>query len=474
MTTARNDPSRPSWGALLLLCVGCEATGVLLVPLPDGAMDRASILAVFSGNELVRVEGFPAGAERWYVADLAEGESVRFEALMYAATLEDLGLSPGKIALAPDNQGREWPPDYRAVESKANQDRAESWVDLAKPRIVDYPLDIPGECAALDGDRRLLALTSTALRTITCPASFGFPLDERRAIFGFEGRLYVADGNAAEAVRFEPAERAELGFTSGDVNEGRVWLGTRSGELWVGPATLPLTLTLAATSPNRSSASISDACLGIRATSTSSQASLGEIIRSVSAQGDSVYAIVGGRIGRKKDRSFELVGAQTFDPTSEYAAIETLGPTEAIAAGGQWRGALRVDGDRVEEEPFPENQRASSLIRLSGNRVFSGTWDGDILARERNGLWVLARDISLPESPIVRGLAPFLDGFVYGGNEGFLGQYSPATGYCGEQIVLSHEGGVIVALPHALAICPRVKTGLDSISQTDVSWLRLE
>jgi hypothetical protein len=330
---------------VLVLAVGCSAERSF-VGLPTDAT---------RGTELLLVHG-TSGVEA-YVLDLAQADlrvlgartgdtSLRLEALIYAATPAELGLSPGSLALAEVGAGGAPLPTPDAVfETRLGPDGAEAW-----------------------GSRSGLSDEAAALRTPVarwrCPEHLIEPVrlpevrDELNwgvwdgadgVLFRLGGELYRLTTSATFAVVRADLDLAAVGGAT-NLADGSILLGgRRGGELWRGRWT-GTRLEVEAL-PSRGGPGF-----------------LSRLGAGLGPSGLEVFTVDNaGTVARWREGVWTTLGRMPPGPSNhEQRDAIWLGPDHALFAWGPDRNAWRWRDGVLAPEPLPDGKGATAGALVPG------------------------------------------------------------------------------------------------------------
>jgi hypothetical protein len=393
--------------------MACTRERTIFVAPPPLAVDHQSVVYV------VTVDAQPVEGFAWAVADGPpridlpadpESSTIGVYALLYAQTLECLGLSSGKIEVG--GELRLVPPDGLAVATIVG-DAATFEPTTALPEKVEALLMRSSGCHPL---------TATALPipgTQTVHPRFVVPIDHTRALVGLQdGRFFTFSGPALEPLALPPTLPHDGALTD-DV--GTIWLVDRFGRLANGTIDAGFTMV-----------------------STSTVFEAGITPASYGSEGARIW-VAGGGFGssfevfvfappaglfRWQRGSWAQLDARSMFHESVEPGIARLSADDVLMIGLELDEISHFRGGVLKAEAldaFEFSQPSSILVHPRLGSI-AGSRNGSLYRRSPNGAWPRLEGSKYDRTTQL--LAPFRDAILYGGINGVLAQLHEGDLHC--------------------------------------------
>lgn len=440
----------PRAGSAVLACgalSACAQASSMWVGYPESPGAASLLIAVDQ----------PAGARRFAIAldsptplagrsSLEAEPGTALEAALFAETLEQIGIVAGEQPAAPMPA---CPIPREAIDTFVAElaiDQPVAWRSSAGygPLLAGVPLeDRRGACRCAGFDAEVGVLPDDVL------ARFLLGVDGSRALAVMADqtlRVFSrARRTASSTVERAPA-LAALDLSSGaSDSDGALWFGTAQGEIW--QATLGSSLD------------------GVHVETTPSGSPIVAILVLDSGTPellviDRAGTLLHFRMGAWSERfSFGPVNEAllAIDPMTERVVAVTSPSTKAVL----------FDHGQVEESPLPHLRGSvRALAHVPGSGFVAGTTEGELLQLGPGGWAIIGEE---GPSRGIFALLPYDDGFIYGGDFGFLAEVRPRLGRCEINATAAEMVGQLVSLGGDLLALP---IGRDvPLSQTRVTFL---
>lgn len=386
---------RPTVSLALALLWGAACSKeapVLRADIPLAPSDRSVLIALLRANK-VEARAYAVEDQQldapWMLGFESE-EELRLQVLGYSQTLAQLQLQPGPLSFAAiDAPGRPLPTPARVVERRLADANLSEWteVDAADVELL--------------GQRLPLRCTNFSISEATLPdevrAMFLVVSGERLLLGNADGEVYLARPDGSFTLL------ATLGrfFDAFALDDGTIYLGGRSGQIW--RATLSttdppvLTATIAATLPDG----------GDVLFLTGDPAGTAEELYAATEQG--LYSPIGGtwtrRYNQGRPRGLAWLGAGT--PRGVYGY-------EFFLRGLQ-------DGNEVQDQVHFNTAAGGMTVvaHVPGLGGVGGVEYGTLYRRIRQSEWEPVAGLE-PSIFQIRSIAPYGFGFVYARPDGVL------------------------------------------------------
>lgn len=414
------------------------------------------VLSACGGTEIIRLDADEPEDSRSAVVILDELTSDGACARMRAATLVDLArkplaidaaypgyggqhlrasvffspLDPDELGLAagpiPTKSGREgcWTPSPSALLRASVLDGVAGSFQPVAPAEGASEL-----CGCLEGPVRECTTYRVDVTNVGEGGgpNFMLPLGEDRFAVSMGGyQVYTFDVRTGEALAWTLPE----GFPAGAVlplDDGRYWFGGRDGALWQGRL-----------EPALDAAPVS---------SSSGGGELGWLAGP--PDGRELYTLsYTGVLEHYRDGEWTVLHRFPDRLVSEgCGGLLRLLDGELLAVRGSSGRVVSVRDGALRETEISDRNGLCSLTSHPTLGVLLTTSDGQILRRDGSDAWV-----SLGASGITQAIfavAPFGEGFVFGGQRGFFGRWAPRRGFCQrmDSVTPDAPGDVYFALP---------------------------
>lgn len=380
------------------------------------AVDGASVTAVDLSGAPGPVSLSPPSGERRGLV----------EVLLYERPLAELGFVEGAITPSPSGEPGFRLPSARSIFQLRLEDGEDRWSESSSvsPALAAFRSSVPppSPCYRFHLTQRVIpsgnGVTFVALG------------NEGVALLGSGGRIFAITTTVVAGVTI--VDRPQLDITSVHrAGSGSLYLGARAGAIYSGR--------------------LEGTAIAVERIGTSSASP--RFIDSGGVGGEDELFIVTrdplrgtSNFGRLFAGSFTVLHSFPGDhPDAEdYGGVVRLGPRSAIAGRVVSPELVRwSDGTMTREVPGDGREGISAMTWVPSLGVVVGTSVGGLYAHDG------ARWKALPSSGVslgVTALAPFEDGFFYGGVNGPFGYYSPRHGICPAGIPLPNSPIAILPL----------------------------
>lgn len=424
---------RVGFGILAVTLTACAPSDTLFVPRPP-LESGTLILAIDRADHEPRftVQAIPIASAEDVIRPMETieaGEDVSLEALVYAASLDELNLDPGPLPAVEDAPNRPLP-EADATYTLALPSEAPSWTTTSGPseRLDTFRIFDPGprDCVTFTA-----APFSLGDET---HAEMALVLSSTVVLIGQQsGRVQRWTPDGITPVTVSPAVTLSDGVR--DPRTGGWWFITRSGWLFRGRI-------VGTTRIELESYSISSAV-----------GELGGRHRiAVRYEGDepTIYCTRSSGLVERFDENGSTI-LHRFDDGGFGAHTIQIPEGDIIAAASGNTSIVRIglDGGVVQQQ-LPASAGFTAGAYVDGIGVVLGSSDGRFFAGRADGTWSEIGRSPLTVFPYA--IAAFDEGFLYGAAFGAGGQYLP-DGYCAVeehlaafsiQIVRPVEGGALL------------------------------
>ncbi|MCC7382710.1 MAG: hypothetical protein IT384_12815 [Deltaproteobacteria bacterium] len=425
----------PRAGLPVLVCgalTACAQDGSVWVGYPESGGAASLLIAVDQ----------PAGARRFAIALDAPAPSrgghaleaepgATLEAALFSETLEEIGIVAGEQPAVPMPA---CPIPRGAIGTFVAElavDQPVTWRSSSSygPLLAGVPLeDRRGACRCAGFDAEVGVLPDRALARLL------LGLDGSRALAVMADqtlRIFSRARRTASSTVGRAAALSALTFLSGTTDsDGALWLGTDQGEIW--EATLGSSLD------------------GVRVETTPSGSPIVAIL--VLDSGAPELLVI--------DRAGKLLHARaaawserfSFGPVSEaQLAIDPM--TERVVAVTRPSSkAVTFDRGQVAEAPLPHLRGSVRVLaHVPGSGFIAGTEEGELLQLGPPG-WTILEDEGVSRG--IHAVVPYDDGFIYGGDFGFLAEVRPRLGRCEINATAAEMVGRLVSMGGDLLALP--------------------
>jgi hypothetical protein len=406
---------------------GAASTLVVIESSPDAARSMVALDTSGRGQDDLPVFGGSDPATEIVV--------IRFD---FAAPLDALALAPGKVMVPGTGEpSRALPVFLDAEQQECDRHRAQGWVplDMTAHDPSGYrlpPLPTSTVCASFDVQKIVLDVSDTTVRFIE-------PIGGGRALVGTNGG-YVGLVSTTPSFTVQTVNLNDALPTWGGLlrSDGRFWFsgggavttGSLDGRLFLtaDPVTGPDPTAAIGSAVATSTLGIGEATYHFLAATPDP-----EVIFALALEG------AFQRFDRKlpPDRQWTHLAKypDITDTDSLCQGLVGLSTTTAMIVRGDFSNyAVRIEGTRASTLTITRDVAAGGFCALTdvpGLGVVAGPQVGGQMFAydETHGRWRL-----LGTSPLTAGLieaiAPYENGFFYGGYTGFVGQFVPPSTFC--------------------------------------------
>ena len=383
-------------------------------------------------------------------------DEIRMTALLYTAAAGELGLAPGPLPFHPGaTGGRTIPSPDRVLERTVHGTASDGW---RESRVLPEPLS-----ALRIPERPATPCAEFTVRNIRLgvrgDARFIYPLNEESVIVGIEHEapdefhvFRVDRSGAVTPLSVRPQDTVLVSGVRRSATE--LWFGLRHGRI--------------ASGHHDGDTIVLDADAGVLPPAVSDHVAWLELSRPPDAL--EAWAIdTNGGLGWFDGQRWSFVARMLRTPNGANFGLARVGPGEAYAVSGATREVLHVRSGTVTREAYPQLESVPiTLASIPGFGAVLGTTRGEVLTRGAEG-WTLLGGTGY--TLWVNSFLPFEDGFIAGGDAGFVAQYRPGAGFCPAKQLGSMSIGAIVRLGDDLFLGGSVPAAVD-LDEARITILR--
>lgn len=424
--------------ALVATSIAACSVDPLRIELPIAAGARSALVL------LERVDGGSCGtlvsahaidvaiqpATLPFVEDYRAGADLRLTVVTFDRVLEDLGLSPGLVPnLMPSSDQCPSLPASSALARIISDESEGAWstVSATDPSLRCYCLEVPVPECPLEHERTIVFATGAATVSLTTTVAGS----QRILLASTAGAVFEVSRDRMsvnEVAESRPVEPFSM-IQDGD----NLWIGGPVGRVWRAKLTDRLEVTPLPSTPT--------------------------------LQHIFVLAMAKGALYAFSDRgALDRFGAGRWehlvDPLSPARSTPVCAALVPLSDGSL---AMVHEGTADRVSFYRNGVLTEQIVSGSGVSLCAATWvDGlglivaDVFGRIYNlegGEWLSLGDTGFARSIVT--LAPYGDGFLFGGEDGFIGRYRRGRGYCfvgslapGSVTHISHSGAELYFAGH--------------------------
>lgn len=386
----------------LLAFAGCSPSELFLALPPHG--EASGLIVLRHAPSERTATAVDLGDEAWSVQVPVDSTTeLRIEALLYASSLEELGLAPGRLEWAAAPEGRPIPAPRSVYETSFDGDSVTAWREGVAEEIAARGLRVKGRDGCAVFTPRYYHLGSDS------PPSFAIALPSGEVLIGGPGfglrRLTESGLDVVHGPFEHPVTHAA--YEGRNTATPRLWLRTEDGALHYGAPELPLALQRAetATTPPMLAFDASMSAAGVS---------------------DVFFVDREGRFLRDRREVRTELGRFTHTGRIHAARVVRSRPGEVLAvfAGDPHAISFRAG----VAQPLPSLPRSFEMPTDATWDVgyVLGTSQGAILRVEPGGY----REVARGPGHEILALAPFEGGYLGAGGNGYVAQFLDGQPVC--------------------------------------------